>query len=60
MTTETCIISVMHRSWYRCGRIRLQGNTSRCTSPILLIFGYVVVDRKIRDTYFFISANSQV
>ena len=32
----------------------LQGEYFRCPPPIILIFGYVIEDRKIRNTSFFI------
>ena len=39
------------------GGVYLQGNHPNPTSPILIIFWYVVVLMKIRDTYFFFCAD---
>jgi len=38
----------------------LQVTLPKCKSPILIIFEYVVVDVKIRHTYFFLSAENHI
>jgi len=40
--------------------IALQVTLPKCKSPILIIFEYVVVDVKIRHTYFFLSAENHI
>jgi len=46
--------TVLYAHYYTyMNAFHLQGNIGKSPSPILLIFGYVIAYRKIRDTYFF-------
>ena len=48
------IYIVRPREWKHFKLFFLQGEYFRCPPPIISIFGYVIEDRKIRNTCFFI------